>query len=410
MSQRIEESVGQSVGKVLKNSLIRKSIFLAVFAGGIFFLAGCWDRIEINDLAIVTATGIDKSEDGQVVLSLEIFIPKNMTGGEGGNGLGGGEQQTTMVTYHKGRNIAEALSKLQAEMPRKIYWGSCKIFIFGDAVAKDGIQEHVDFLLRHPQPRERAFILVSRGKAKKILDTKATLERFSSETLREIANKKHGMSVTLQELDTMLTSKDQNVVLPYLKILKEKSDGKKTQYTVLEGTVLFKKDRMIGTISESTTRGLLWITDKLKEYTVTFEIEEGNGHISIFPVKTEVNLTPRIQNGEWKMIVDVHTEGTIVQNGTTLDLDDRKSERKINKVYRDKVEERIRKAIEAAQEHGLDVVGYGREFHQKYPQQWKKVEGRWEEVFPEVKTEFHIHANIRRQGYINEPIKTKGQK
>ncbi|GIN92244.1 Ger(x)C family spore germination protein [Siminovitchia terrae] len=394
----------------LKNSFVKKSVFLAVFAGGMFFLAGCWDRIEVNDLAIVTATGIDKSEDGQVELSLEIFIPKSMGGGsEGGGTAGGGGKETTMITYHKGSNLADALSKLQAEIPRKVFWGSCKIFIFGEAVAKDGIQEHVDFLLRHPQPRERAFIFVSRGKAKKVLDTKDTLERYSAEALRKVSSSKHGLSVTLQDLDKMLTSRDQNVVLPYLKI-EEKSDGKQAQYAVFDGTVLFKEDRMAGTIPKSTTRGLLWIKDKLKDYTVTFELEEEKGNISIFPVKTKVDITPRIQNGEWKVIVDITTEGTVVENGTKLDLDNGESERKVKKAYSDRVEGRIRQAIEEAQDHGLDVVEYGRAFHRKYPQQWKKVKDRWEEVFPEVKTEFHIKASIRRQGYINEPIKAKEEK
>lgn len=394
----------------MKNTLLKKSIFFAIFAGSTFFLAGCWDRIEINDLAIVTATGIDKTEDGQVELSLEIFIPKSMAGTSEGGGGEGGEgrgQETTMITYHKGKNMAEALSKLQAEMPRKIFWGTCKIFIFGEDAAKNGIQDYVDFLLRHPEPRERAFILVSKGEAKKVLDTKATLERYSAEAIREISKSGHGMGVTLQDLDEMLTAKDQNVVLPFIRILEEKNDGKMAKYAVLDGTVLFREDRMTGTMPESTTRGLLWIKDKLKEYTVTFEPEKGKGEISIFPVATQVSLIPRIQNGEWKMIVNIRTEGSIVQNGTKLDLDSQESERKVQRAFSKKVEERIRQAIDAAQEQKIDVIDYGREFHRKYPKEWKRVEARWEEVFPEVKTEFHVKANIRRQGYINEPIKAK---
>ncbi|MDG0790058.1 hypothetical protein OMP38_03720 [Cohnella ginsengisoli] len=38
--------------------------------------AGCWDRLEINDLALVMATGIDEVEEGQVKLSVQIFVPK----------------------------------------------------------------------------------------------------------------------------------------------------------------------------------------------------------------------------------------------------------------------------------------------------------------------------------------------
>lgn len=394
----------------LKDSYIRKFIFFTVFVGSLFLLSGCWDRIEINDLAIVTAAGIDKADDGQVEISLEIFIPKAMAGSSEGGG-GGGGQETTMITYHKGKNLSDALSKLQAEMPRKVFWGSCKVFIFGEEVAKEGIQDHVDFLLRHPEPRERAFILVSQGKAKKIMDTKATLERYSAEAIREISKSGNVLGVTLQDLDEMLTAKDQNVLLPYTKILKEKSDGKSGEYAVVDGAALFKESRMVETIPESTTRGMLWVKGKLEDYTVTFEMEKGKGSMSVFPVTTKVKLTPSIQNGKWKMIVDIHTEGTIVENGTNLDLNSKDSERKAKRAYSKRVEERILEAIKVAQEYQIDVVEYGREFHRKYPKQWKKVEARWEEeVFPTVKTELRIKASIRRQGFINEPIKAKEAK
>ncbi len=392
------------------NSFIKKSIIFIILVGSMLILTGCWDRIEINDLAIVTATGIDKSEDGQIELSLEIFIPKSMGGGsEGGGSVTSGGKQTTMITYHKGRNVAEALSKLQAELSRKVFWGSCKIFIFGEDVAKDGIQDHVDFLLRHPEPRERAYMFVGQGNAKRILDTKATLERYSADALRKLSKGEHGMNVTLQDLDEMLTSKDQNVVLPYLDVIKHSSDGDKNQDVIFDGTVFFEKDRMVGVISESTTRGLLWLKEKLKDYTITFEPGEGNGKMSIFLVNNQVKLIPKIQNGTWKMIVDINTEGSLIQNGTDLDLDNPESERKVKKAYGDKVEERIRQVIADAKEYKLDVLDYGKEFHRKYPQEWKQVENRWEEVFPEVQTEIHIKTNIRRQGYINGPIKSRGE-
>ena len=145
----------------------------------ILLMGGCWDKKEVNDLAIITAAAIDKSDDGRVELSVEIFIPKTMGGAQGGGG-GGGGQQMTMVTSSKGTDLADALSKLQADTPRKLFWGSCRVFIFGEDLAKEGIQENLDFLLRHPEPRERAFAFVSEGKARKIIELKTILERYSS--------------------------------------------------------------------------------------------------------------------------------------------------------------------------------------------------------------------------------------
>ena len=71
---------------------------------------------------------------------------------------------------HKGTNVSDAMSKLQGGLPRKIFWGQCKVFVFGEKLAKKGIQKEIDFILRHPQARERAYLFVSEGKAKSVLE------------------------------------------------------------------------------------------------------------------------------------------------------------------------------------------------------------------------------------------------
>ncbi|MFK4998589.1 hypothetical protein ACI2OX_18605 [Bacillus sp. N9] len=86
--------------------------------------------------------------------------------------------------------------------------GICKVFIFSEEIAKEGMQNHLDFLLRHPEPRERGLMFVSKGKAKEYLQLNAELERYSAEYIREITKGKHGMEVSMQDFDEMLSSDD----------------------------------------------------------------------------------------------------------------------------------------------------------------------------------------------------------
>ena len=121
--------------------------------------------MEVNDLAIVTAAAIDKKDDNQIELSIQIFIPKTLSSGGGEAGRSGGGKMT-VIASQTGKNIAEALSKLQGKMPRKIFGEQYSVFIFSEKIAKQGIQEHMDFLLRHPEPRGRAYLYVSEGEGK----------------------------------------------------------------------------------------------------------------------------------------------------------------------------------------------------------------------------------------------------
>ena len=85
-------------------------------------LSGCWDRVEVNDLAIVTAAAINKKDDNQIELSIQIFIPKTLSSG-GGEAGGSGGGKMTVTASQTGKNIAEALSKLHGKMPREIFGG-----------------------------------------------------------------------------------------------------------------------------------------------------------------------------------------------------------------------------------------------------------------------------------------------
>lgn len=393
-----------------KLSKFIKSILLLLSLGGVLLLlSGCWDRVEVNDIAIVTATAIDKKEDNQIELSLQIFIPKALSSGGSQGGQGGqGGGAITLVSSQKGSNIADALSKLQGEIPRKIFWGQCKVFIFGEEAAREGIQDHLDFLLRHPQPRERAYMFVSQGEAKNVIELQSRLERFTAETVRAQVDLRVGMKTTLQNLNEMIISEAQAAALPYVEISTEKGPEKSTQFPHVYGTAVLKKDRMVGKISEKTTRGLLWIREEIKEYTVTIKPKGEKGDLSLNPVLVHIKLMPEIQGEEWKMNVKIETEGSIVQNRTNLDLSNPKALKIAEKAYGDAIKKRIELAIKKAQKDlNADVIGFAKEFHHKYPKQWSRAKNRWDQLFPEVKVNIDVDAHIRRLGSINKSEKNE---
>ncbi|UYY99778.1 Ger(x)C family spore germination protein [Peribacillus frigoritolerans] len=384
---------------------MKNVLLLLVICGTTPFLSGCWDRIEITDLAIVTAAAIDKKGNNQIELSVQVFIPSSISsgGGQGGSSQGG-SGVTTMVRNEKGSNISDALSKLQSKLPRKVFWGHCKVFVFGEKLAKEGIQEQLDFLLRHPQPREKANVYVSKGEAKPILESLPPLENYSGEVLRELSDLHIGMLVTLQDLDEMLTGKPQAAVLPFIKILPPGKGQTKLQgIPYIVGSAVFKKDKMTGTMTEKETRGLLWLRDEVESYTVTFQPKGVKGKISLSPVSAKVKIIPQIINDKWKLLVKIRTDGAVIQNGTNLNLSNPKSLKAAERAYQKDIENRIRMAFLHIQHKKSDILGLGKDFYRKYPKQFNKVDNHWDEIFAEMEVEVDVAAHIRRQGYINKP-------
>lgn len=390
--------------KETETCLMKRGLLLFLSAAmSLLCLTGCWDRVEVNDIAIVTGTAIDKKGD-EIELSIQIFIPK-AAGSSTEQSSSGGNEHITVTTSQTGKNIADALSKLQGKLSREVFWGQCKIFIFGEDLARDGIQKQMDFLLRHPEPRGRAYVYIGEGKAKDILEVVPRLERYSSEVLREVSNKMIGMQVTIQDVDEMLTDITQSVAIPNVKIKTEKShDGKDIKFPHIDGAAVFQKDKMIGIINESLTRGILWLRDEIKGYTVSVEVENEKGLVSLNPVSANIKLKPKIENDTWKMTVDILTESSVVQNETNIDYTAPKQLNKLERLFAKAIETRIRDVLDILQDdYQADIVGFSKEFYRKYPKEWKKVENRWEEVFANLVIDINVEAHIRREGYINKP-------
>ncbi|MGG1661068.1 Ger(x)C family spore germination protein [Brevibacillus sp. NRS-1366] len=380
---------------------MKKKLFLIPVC--ILILSGCWDRTEINDLAIITAVAIDMTKEKEVELSAQVFNPRSSSGGS--TSSGGGSAPTTIMRTSKGVNIADAMSKMQSNIPRTIFWGHCKIYIYGEDLAKHGIIEFVDFLSRHPEPRNRAFMYVSKGKAKEILKLMPRIERNSAEVMRKLTGLDVGIEVTLLNLQKMLDGSSNAAVIPMISIMKpeEPSQPLKTN-PYLIGTAVFKSGKMIGNLNERYTRGAMWVRNEISATTVTVKAKNVRGFVSLNPIREVTKLKPTIKKGKWKMLIEVETEGDLIQNGTNLDLSVPKLMKVMEKALRQDIETRINGTVHLAQkELKTDIFHFAKHFHRKYPREFAAVKDRWEQVFSRIEVETRVKAYIRRPGLTNIP-------
>lgn len=381
---------------------MRKITFFLLLAS--FLLSGCWDQREINNLAIVTATAIDITDDNHVELAVEIYVPKSSSGGqESGGGVSGGTNMT-MVTAATGENIGDALSEIQGKTPRKIFFGACKVYIFGEKAAEKGIREHMDFLLRHPQPRERSYFYVSEGKAKTMIELKTVLERYTGETMREIVEMGNGYRATMLEVDQMLMTEEHGLAMPYVKKAKEEvSEGEVEELAEISGVALFPNDQMTGIMSAKSSWGLLWLRNELEDFILPVSLADSK--VTINTGLREMKIKTSVKNGKPRATLAIRTEGQVVQNETGKNLSASGNLRKLDKSFTREVEKRIQTGLKEAQKMQTDVFRIGKAFHHQHPEKWAEVRHRWPEAFSEMEIDVVVDAKVRREGYLNEPIK-----
>lgn len=389
-----------------RDSTVKRSSLIVLFCMAVLTLAGCWNRVEINDVALVEAAAIDKTKDGKIELTVQNFIPRALGGGQGlGGGGGGGGAAQTFTRSAKGKTIAEAMSVLQEKFPRKIFWGQTEVFLIGEKLAREGIQKEIEFLARHPDPHLRVLVIVSKGKAADALDLHPPLERSSSEVLREMAKSRTLLQVTVKDLLQMLTGDAGAAALPWIEIIPTKAgEEKKSTVAYISGTAIFKKDKMVGHIDDTTTRGLLWLRNEIKSAVVTVTPNGAEGFISLMLIKAKTELIPQIKNDKWQITLKAVSKDDLIQNASKLDVMKPEIVKRVEVELNKDIEIRVNTVLEQVQKKmKADAFGFAEAFHRKYPKEWKKAKEKWDEIFPEVEVNYDIQAKVLRPGKSSRP-------
>ncbi len=274
----------------------------------LFLLSGCWDQKELNDIALIEGVGIDKAKDGQVEVTVSMIAPQAQSaGGDGGGGKGAGGTQLVVVRYAKGVTVAKALEQVQTKIPRKIFFGHLQAIVISEKVAKEGITDYLDLFLRHPRPSTHTYVFISKGSAKELLSLQTEL--YSPvEIIRGIARTETLMDKTI--LDVLEMLKDGDTAIPMVEKLPPEK-GKKPNQTIpyLNKTAIFNKDKMVGSIDDSLTRGAMWIRNEIKEARITMKPKNENKPITLAVLNAKTKLVPKISGDKWEITIKGKASG-----------------------------------------------------------------------------------------------------
>lgn len=396
-------------------------IFLILFFLMMPFLSGCWSRVEVNDLAFVTATGIDKMEDGKIRITLQLAIPR-MLGAPGQGGFGGEKDIGTKAVWivsEKGTTIMDAYRKLQEKLPREIFLSHSRIIIIGEKMARAGVSPILDFFTRHREARMRSYILFTKEEALKSLKFIPKFEKIPAEVMREEEERGIGLKVNLKDFAHMLVAEGLEPIASEIELVpsnvvnREESPNQKSRSKVetnasIEGAAIFKKDKLIGWMNDRETRGILWLRNKIKTGVITINIpkEKGNGKVSVQIFGSETKIIPLLKQGELNVEVKVRVDADLYENSSKMDLSIPKEVLFLEKKLEKEIEQRIQVALNKAQnKFKSDIFGFGTAVQRKYPKEWENTfKKRWNQEFPKLQVKINANVTVDRTGLTKKSL------
>jgi Ger(x)C family germination protein len=162
---------------------------------------------------------------------------------------------------------------------------------------------------------------------------------------------------------------------------------------------VFKKDKMVGTLNQSETRGYLCVSNLIKDGVIDIDADNGKACLEFLKTKCKTNVEI---SDEGKLKVNL----TVTQDSTIGELDGFEGlemEDIINKLETEGAEaikNEINASIDHAKKLNADYFGFNEAFEKKYGNKWKEYKDKWDRLFPELEINVNVKVTIKGSGRI----------
>ena len=115
------------------------AILIFLFLAPSIILTGCYDSREVDNMAYVTAIGVDKGTNENLKFTLQFAVPLNISGGiETGEKSEGGKSPLDNMTI-EADTLYSAIDYANNSISKQVNVAHCKLLVFSDELAKEGL-------------------------------------------------------------------------------------------------------------------------------------------------------------------------------------------------------------------------------------------------------------------------------
>lgn len=391
---------------------MRKCVINIGLIISMLFLSGCWGHREVEEMAWVMAVGIDQgSTPDSYLITYQVVLPKS--------GEGGGASSDSWTVSVEGKSVRDTAERVYNMLYKQPFLGTMEEIIIGDKVAKQGINDVVDFFQRYYRMRRTMHIMVTKGEAKDVLNTEPRFNQSASLTLMHIFDHNEKTSVypptRLERYLTLIHRDNSAQLLPVVNIIEpddqqiQYEEKEKSKELEVRGAGVLRRDRLVDYLSDEETKGAMWLDDEVNERIITAVDEESGITLGGTVVSTKTDFSVSKEEGEECLHFNIKAHVVLNAVEGEWAMDQREWQEFLNegeKKLANVIEGECQKAIQKAKDIKVDFIRAGRFVERKNPKYWSTVKDDWENILPDfpitVKADVTItHNGTARNGPVN---------
>lgn len=387
-------------------------------------LTGCWSRREIDTLGFVTALGVDRTEEGEIEITVHIAKPFAIARGTEGNVS---PEKSFWVVSSSGSTAFEAMRNLLLQSPRTPFYAHNRFILIGEECARGGVKDILDLFVRNGQARRLARMEVVKGSSAKnfLQQVEFELERLPSEGEQGISRSvEEGLSAqpvesTLNSFLQCLETEGMEPIAVRLEVIPKKPDAPTNVGELLReevrasskhgGAAVFKGDKLVGWLNETEMKGVNWVVGKVRGGVLVIEQPNEKGRlVSLEVLRAKSKFQPEIENGRVSVTVRIEAEANLGEVQGTLDpMKYPQAWGEMESQMAEAIKKEVMAAISKAKELNSDVFGFGAALNRKQPKEWTSLKDRWDLEFPRIDVKLEIKAKLRRTGLVTRSSEMK---
>lgn len=395
-------------------------------------LAGCWNKMEIEEGAYVLALGVDEGRGGSLAITVVIAKPRALAGKEGGSP----EEPPVLITTVEAPGIAAATNILHGYIGRRVQFHHVQAVFVHEQLAREKGLVFLDEVARFRQLRETAFLIVTREPAAEFLQRVAPeLDINPIKFIEQLTyhTRTSGTLPSASQISSFiaLLNAEYQEPIAYYAALSAEESGSETISPEREsqieagvlprsggpavemiGAAVFRGRRMVGVLNGEEVRALLVLQNRFQG---AFDAVPDPGDPDEFIIlhvsrgrPTRIFVDRLGEKPSIRAYITLEAEVVGVPSGIDYALPDRQDE--LEQAIGQHVLQTMERLIEKTQRWESDVAGFGRHAVSAFPtvQTWEAY--NWPRRYAEAEITATVDVRLRRFGLTLAPTRSSEER
>lgn len=364
-----------------------KKIICFIFLFFVFVnMSGCSESEQIHQKLVVQGIGIDFAEDKYTV-TVQALDFKNPADEDNPN------IKTLQVS---GTTLMEALENISKQTSLTPVYSQNTVVVLGQKVAEAGIDNFIDFFIRHCEARPKVKICVTKSEASEIFNIKTNNKPLKAKDICDLIPDELGSDILhfVSDIKNEISS-------PYIAWIEpnHESGGKDI---CLQGVAVFSGDILSRFIDDKNAYGFMILKGVPNFGAFTLSTEDF-GNVTCATNKISNNTEVEFNNDLPYFDINLNIDISVFAMDKKYDLYfDEETKNLISQKFSKETEEIYGEVINMLINSGEDVFNWGRILKNSNPDYFKTIERDWKNNIKKCNYKITQNINIAVTG--KEPV------